>query len=485
MKANTKIFLAKVKLTYRGEKRSATVYGDKTAVLDTGEVIQLSDENYDAILTRVKRAEARARSEMRAAALKKAERVREQEQEAKRAAARKIQEQQETEDEDEPDVSEPEHRFTEINPSFSKNRILKIAAATLVYAVVVSGTLAGAKYLIDNHLTRISVAQFSTSIAKDQLITPDNLNRLKMPESIYKELTANAPGEVVLWENAQGIVGQYASMDAIRGQYVTTDYVTPSMTENLWKAAMGSDEKSFNLDFNHFNIDEIFPGSHISVKAIVSFPREDGKGVRVENMTVSGAASLNVGKEQNAVSEGDDNGNAQSPAAPVEEETKEVTPSPQQPAPPENTAIDDVEDGTADEVEPETVSPNSFDTFADVVVLDLKNNYNESLFDIYLRLASMTSEDRRAYLQERAKSTNSKEYLASLTPTVMVLALDDMQYSDLTIVKNMTNATLEFASIPSTNYDSTDEQNSLLMKFKEVQRDVNEIFSAARSGTLK
>ena len=477
-----KVFIAKVNLTYQGEKRSAAIYEDSTAILDTGEVIQLTPEQYNQITAKIKQVERKTQAQRIEAAKQAAEQRRQQEEMIRKKEELEPEDEEyadeEEYDDDIPTYSEKQTKF------FTKGRVVKIVASTLVYAAVVSGTLFGAKYLIDNHLTRVSVAQFATSMAKDQQITPNNLERLKMPESIYKELTEAAPGDVVLWENAQDIVGQYASMDAIKGQYVTTDYVTGSITENLWKADMTGEQKTFNLDFDSFNIDEIFPGSHISIKAIVSLPDPSGKGTMVENLTVNDAAALN---------------RLAAVTAPVEKETpdpaKDGEEVPIEAADGSETLKEDgapASNGTPDAAEApktETASTNvpdgapasGVDMFSDVVVVDLKNNYNESLFDIYLRLASMTAENRRAYLTERASSSNAKEYSNSLTPTVMVLAVDDSQYNDLTIVKNMDNATLEFAGIPATNYDSTDEQNSLLMKFKEVQRDVNEIFSAART----
>ena len=483
LKSNSKVFLTKVNLTYQGEKRNAAIYEDKTAILDSGEMIQIPDDKFEAILAKLKRAEAQARSEIRAAAIRDAERKRQWAKQAQRAAEAK-----EADSEDSSgDSDEPLTRYPESDAFITKKRVLKIIASTLVYALVVSSTLFGAKYLIDNHLTRVSVAQFSTSVAKDQLITPDNLKQLKMPESVYRELTENAPGEVVLWTDAQSLVGQYAAMDAIRGQYVTTDYVTATMTENLWKAAMSSDQKTFNLDFDHFAIDEIFPGSHISVKAVVSVPKADGKGSRIENMSVSGAAAMNRAEAEAAAKAEDKTEKEEKDAAPA----AVAKPDPAPAASDEDESASQEDDNGSesetrtDTVEPDTAAPTDADSFADVVVVDLKNTYNESLFDIYLRLASMTTEDRRAYLQDRAKSSNAKEYMTSLTPTVMVLALDDTQYNDITIVKNMNNASLEYAGIPSTSYDSTEEQNSLLMKFKEVQRDISEIFSAARSGSLR
>ena len=498
MPKKPKVFIAKINLTYKDESRLASIYEDGTAVFDTGETVTLSQAQIDKIKQKKAEAEeAAAVAKLQRAAQAAQKRYEEEKKrkaiEAEYAAAREAAQEaqrfsQQSMYDDYPEEVEEEiydsveedynsshsrsykDEYDDLDipdPKSTRKKAVKVVLATVGLFAVCGGILFGSFYLLDNHLTRVSVAQFSTSVAKDQQITPDNLERLKMPESIYQELTDAAPGEIVLWEDAQSIVGQYAAMDAIAGQYVTTDYITDSITENLWKADMSSDQEMVNLDFDRFDLDEIYPGSHISIRAVVTLP--DSSAPKV--MSISEAA--NIGEEQEeTVAPTEETASAEEPDNPDGTQEEQG----------ENTEVtEESENEEESSVAPDAAPGDSQDTFNDVVVVDLKNNYNDSIFDLYLGLASMTPEDRKEYLTERAQSSNAASYRESLTPTVLVLALDGQQARDLSVVKNMSNATLELTSIPSSNYDSTDEQNSLLMKFKEVDRDIREIFSAVRT----
>lgn len=507
MPKGPKVFIAKINLTYKDESRLASIYDDGTAVFDTGETVTLSQAQIDKIKQKKAEAEEAATAAKMKKAAQAAQKRYEEEQkqkamEAELAAAREAARQAqrfsqppayddypEEVEEEIYDSVEEDYRsgysspyrggYDEADipsPASGRKKAVKVVLATVGLFAVCGGILFGSFYLLDNHLTRISVAQFSTSVAKDQQITPDNLERLKMPESVYRELTDAAPGEVVLWEDAQSIVGQYAAMDAIAGQYVTTDYVTGSITENLWKADMDGEQEMVNLNFDRFDLDEIYPGSHISVRAVVKLPDSNTPKV----MSIDEAA--NIGEEQERKETEAASSEAEDTPAKDDADTKgeDEAASSQD----EQEEQPDVEKDANEEessAAPDAAPGDSRDSFKDVVVVDLKNNYNDSIFDLYLGLASMTSADRKAYLAERAQSSNAASYRESLTPTVLVLALDGQQARNLSVVKNMSNATLEFTSIPSSNYNSTDEQNSLLMKFKEVDRDIREIFSAARS----
>ena len=61
----------------------------------------------------------------------------------------------------------------------------------------------------------------------------------------------------------------------------------------------------------------------------------------------------------------------------------------------------------------------------------------------------------------------------------LVFALDDTQVSELSKVENMTNAKITYTLLPSSSNEGSAEENSMYLKFMEVQRDVNEIFGDA------
>ena len=46
-------------------------------------------------------------------------------------------------------------------------------------------------------------------------------------------------------------------------------------------------------------------------------------------------------------------------------------------------------------------------------------------------------------------------------------------------VENMTNAKITYTLLPSSSNEGSAEENSMYLKFMEVQRDVNEIFGDA------
>ena len=62
--------VARVNITYKGESRSAAVYDDGTAVLDTGEVIELSKDQREKIMAKYAAAKKAEEEAERKAALK-------------------------------------------------------------------------------------------------------------------------------------------------------------------------------------------------------------------------------------------------------------------------------------------------------------------------------------------------------------------------------------------------------------------------------
>lgn len=468
-KAKSITLVARVNITYKGESRSAAVYDDGTAVLDTGEVIELSEEQrkkimakYAAAKKKEEEAAAKAEAEARKAAKK-----------AAREKARAAAELEPGDENEEDDYATPSRFYYQdsLTSAPKKPSVAKIAAATLIYAAVIGGTLFGSTYLLDNYMNKVSVAQLSMPMAKDSQFNPDNLTQLKMPESVYEELSKSAPGGLVLWEDAQGIVGKYIAMDAVKGQYISYDFVSDSRTmANPWIQNLDEDAQLYTIQFDPYTTYNqlLFAGSHVRMKAAMTILNEDGKSTgQTEVRSISAAA---------AIFQADDDDDAESEAAaPTATE-----------ADGEESGVETDETGGQDETggnipEPtaKSVKSQTEDRFGDVVVVDIINTSNESMFDVYLPLARMTRDERREFLTEKAKSAGAASYYARFTPMSLVFALDDVQVSELSKVEHMANASITYTLLPSSSSEGTEDENSMYLKFMEVQRDVNEIFGDA------
>lgn len=500
--SKAKTFIATVKLTYKGESRHADIFEDGTAVLDSGERITLSDSQMQKIRQKKAEAEKKALALAQAAARKKRE---------ERAAAavrptpppppqdRQIRNTYAPKPEPEPYEDEPDYEEEydydieetfEAMPRAGKINVKRIAISTLVYILVVGGTLFGAKYLLDNHMNKVSVAQFSTSMAKDAQITPDNLTRLKMSESIYRELEETTPGSLILWTDAQQAVGKYVKVDAVAGQYLTTDFLTDTRTiENPWIQALGDDDQLYTIKFDPYTTYNqlLFAGSHVRMKAVVLEMNEDGKLTgqsTVQSVSAAASGTVKTGEAEDADKSGSaPQGEAEGSTDESPEENQQNNSSSESEATDEASSEDDQADReeTASEETGEYLGRDLDngavpDLFDDIVVVDIINATNESMFDIYLPLTRLTPEERRAYLTEKAQSEAAAQYRSRFTPTALVFALNDEQVSQLSKVEHMSNASITYTVLPSTVYDVTDEQKSMFSRFVEVQKDINEIF---------
>ncbi len=455
--------VARVNITYKGESRSAAVYDDGTAVLDTGEVIELSKDQREKIMAKYAAAKKAEEEAERKAALKA---QREAEKAAREKARRKAMERaavDEDEEDNDDEYEEPPRVRWDAPSGPKKPSIAKLMATTLVYAAVIGGTLFGSTYFLDNYMNKVSVAQVSTQMAKDAQFTPDNLTRLKMPESVYEELNKAAPGGLVLWEDAQGVIGKYIAVDAVKGQYLSYDFVSDSRTmSNPWIQNIDDDAQLYTIQFDPYATYNqlLFAGSHVRMKAAISVLNENGKATGETEVRSVSAAAVAAHEDEDVSGEADESGEKAS--EPGADETNSQTGESKKAPSSAKTEKAEVED-----------------RFGDVVVVDIINTSNESMFDVYLPLARMTRDERREFLTEKAKSAGAASYYARFTPMSLVFALDDEQVSELSKVEHMSNASITYTLLPSSSSEGTDDENSMYLRFMEVQRDVNEIFGDA------
>ena len=170
--------IAKVNITYKGESRIAAVYNDRTAILDTGEAVTLSESQFAKVMEKWQTAKD---EEDEKAALEAAKAAEEEAEKARKAAERKARKKaarekaaMEAEEEEKQDahLRLPRRSYREEFSNVPKRPSLAmIAAATLVYVAVIGGTLFGSTYLLDNYMNKVSVAQLSTQMAKDSQFT--------------------------------------------------------------------------------------------------------------------------------------------------------------------------------------------------------------------------------------------------------------------------------------------------------------------------
>ena len=427
-------FLARVNLVHKGQNRYASIYDDGTAILDTGEQITLSEAQIEKIKQKKKEAEEQA-----AIAKRKKIQAMEAAEKEKMPISSDYNDGNNMDDED----------LEEIRASVLKRPSWKgVVAASLVYAIVVGSTLFGSTYILDHYMNKVSVAQISASMAKDSQFTPDNLSQLKMSESVFQELNEIAPGGLILWQDAQKVVGKYITMDAAAGQYLAYDFVSDTMTmDNPWIQDLGSEAELYTIQFDPYTTYNqlLFPGGHVRLRANISVFDSSGKPTGQTDIVSISAAASGV-KNTNPPS--------QESGEPSDESEEQVT--------------------VTEPINDEDVQ----DLFDDVTVVDMLNSNNESIFDLYLPLTRMMREERIDYLREKAKMTGAASYYARFVPTALVFALEDEQTNELTKVEATSNASINYTVLPNVSAGS-DEQNSLYLKFMEVRKDVNEIFGDA------
>lgn len=439
---------ATVSIAYKGEKRKASIYEDGTAIFENGEQILLTDLQMKKVRQKKEEAIALAQAKARNA-------LERQRRESEAVPLRNVP-QADADPYDEPD--EPDS-WQDPGDGHEPKRGIRNVLITVMYVGVFIGTVIGAGYLLDNHMKQIEVAQFSSEMPKDSQITAENLTKLQLSESNYRQLTDTSDGGLVLWQDAQGIIGKYMLIDALKGQILTYDYVTDTrVVENPWINSLSQDAQLYSIQFDPYSTynQSLFSGSHVRMKAVVNELNEKGQVTGTAVQTISGAA-MGAILDDPAEAEGvtDDTSELQVPVTVVEDG--------------DNTQA---YIGSLDE----NLSDATPDRFADIIVVDVINAANESLFDVYLSLSRMTYEARREYLTSRASSAGANEYKSRFVPMSLVFALDDDQVSELTKVENMSNATITYTVLPMGSYDATDEQRTLLLKFAEVQKDITEIF---------
>jgi len=339
---------------------------------------------------------------------------------------------------------------------------LKAVVITLLYAAAIVGSAIGSGYLMDNYERQVQIAAIASPIAKDAELTAAHLTPLSMSASNYDRLRAATDGELILWRNAESIVGSRMRFDTIKGQYITTGILSnqPVIT-NPWETSAGMESKLYTMPFDATSVHSVLPGNHLKMYVITTKVDKDG----TVHLTEYGGT--NSGMVQTI---------APGSTTPVE-----------QPLPVADVDVDVNEDELdGDDADNEILDENTeaateilskvSSLFDDITVVDLKNGEGQSIYGQYLSLARMDSASREALLRERAESPNAQQYLNKFFATSIVFALDDEQASELNKIDKLPNASVNYAVLPSANVSATDEQRSLYLTFVEVQNQISNIF---------
>lgn len=286
-------------------------------------------------------------------------------------------------------------------------------------------------------------------LAGDVIITEGanaNVEEFKMLEQTYNTLgktTYVSDGKqvtkqiMVLWSDRAKVADKYMTSYTQAGAYLTERHVTDTTTlTNPHLANVPAGNEIYTLPFDVSGVDTqlLMPGTAIRVRLVLQVKSE---------------AKQNI---QNQVQQKDED---------LQENGEESNQD-------GNSVILDMGGdvmGSEFDVGTGTV-PVAEVVFDKVIIIDMLNNSQESIFDIYTALLKMPLDERTKYLETTIEDPNTN-FQKRVTPNALVLSLTRDQATTMAEFENIQNGKIKYTILPQEGEDE------LMSQFFEISEQIN------------
>jgi hypothetical protein len=322
----------------------------------------------------------------------------------------------------------------------------KIGISTL--ALLLAVMLCATAIIIVKYETRnVNVVCFSKDVMSGTTaLTRSDLSSYSIPVSEYDagvKTYKNSEGKSVtgqtyiLWSDVNSVVGKYVTgLQTENTLAYLPNLTSSSSVSNPWLTSLSDGQEVYTMSYDSSGLDTrlLIPGSHIRMRIVASVPASQYE-------TLKKSVSE---REKNILS----STSSKTETDPIIDEGILTSA--------------DVSSDSSSTTESKYISEI---VYPDLVVADIQNSKNESLFDIYSQLVNTSAEKRETFLSS-AITSSSTDFVTSLQGTKLVFALTPTEASYLTTLENHSGS-IKYTII----VDST--KDSLYSKFQDVCTEIN------------
>lgn len=297
-------------------------------------------------------------------------------------------------------------------------------------------------------------------LAGDVIITEGpnaNVEEFKMLEQTYNTLgktTYVSDGQqvtrqiMVLWADRDRVADKYMTSYTQAGAYLTERHVTDTTTlTNPHLANVPAGNEIYTLPFDVQGVDTqlLMPGTAIRVRLVLQVKSEAKQNIQ------TAVNKKDQELEENG-EESEENGNSV-----ILDMGSEVMGS-----------EFDVGTGTV---------PVAEVVFDKVIIIDMLNNSQESIFEIYTALLKMPLDERTQYLETSIEDPNTN-FQKRVTPQALVLSLTREQATTMAEFENIQNGKIKYTILPQEGEDE------LMNQFFEISEQINGFLKAGSGSSM-
>lgn len=309
-----------------------------------------------------------------------------------------------------------------------------------------------------NEVSVIRVKQ--DMLAGDVIITEGanaNVEEFRMLEQTYNTLgktTYVSDGKTItkqimlLWQDRDKIKDKYITSYTQAGAYLTERHVTDTtQLSNPHLANVPKGNEIYTLPFDVSGVDTqlLMPGTAIRVRLVLQVDTDQRQTLssavekKDQDLDVNGSDSKQDGKSvilNMGTSSSNQNFNTGASTVPISEVV-----------------------------------------FDKIIIIDMLNNAQESIFEIYTALLRMPLDERVKYLETTIEDPNTN-FQKRVTPSALVLSLTRDQASTMAEFENISNGEIKYTILPQ------DGEDELMGQFFEIAEQINGFLQDAPGSSL-
>lgn len=320
-------------------------------------------------------------------------------------------------------------------------------AAMLVSGLIIATCLISARLIQSREAETVLIVESKGNLTPGTLVTEASVSPKEMTRADFErwgEVEVKKDGKLVkeqqyiTWDKRSAVLNQFANIYIPKGTPLkTTSVVKELAVRSPWLKNVEPGMEVYTMNFSVKDIYSpiFYPGAQVRIRMVYDVPVESAAGIKSEidkkeKLLQSGKYVATGDSIIVSALQGDTYADAGGVFGTSNTNQKTV--------------------------------PISEVVFDKITVVDMLNNSNESVFDLYLDLIGKPVSKRIEYVKTSIANSDTTSFRQKVTPSQLVFVVTREEANTMTIFENL-NATLKYTVLPETG-----EDYSLMTQFTEL-----------------
>lgn len=362
-----------------------------------------------------------------------------------------------------PKKTEVQGKPMSLNPKAPRKVMVgKRTLSIVACIVIIGGCLLLARSVLNQQSAKIQIVTIKSDAGPSTLVTEDMLVPVEMVAEDFKnfgQVSYNKNGEKVSeqiyveWSKKDELVGKYLTYYSFAGSPLTTRMVTKeTLVRSAWIDKVEDNMEFYTMTFGEKDVytPVFYPGVHLRIRMTYDVPKESYSEIREK-----------IREKESQILAGSYVANGESVIVEQLQAKGSIATS-----------------GFGEGTDAETL-PLSEVIFDDIVVVDMLNNSQESIFDLYVELMGMPIDKRIEYLKTTIVDQGSTDFKIKVTPASLMFVTTREEATRLSEFEQMG------AELKYTVLNQTDEDYNLMTQFTEIGNQIQSYIDNAPSTSFK